>query len=67
MSEPAYLKLTPSVARGLRYAAAALDIDARANPITLSDGTAVEITTKAEDLLAAAAWIRYEVGKRDKD
>lgn len=63
--EPAYLKLTASVARGLRYAAAALDIDAQAEPLTLSDGTPVETGTDEGDLISAAMWIRYQLKKRE--
>jgi hypothetical protein len=64
MNEPAYLKMTASVRRGLRYAVAALEIDAIAEPLQHADGTPVVVGTNPDDLIAASAWLRYEMKKR---
>jgi hypothetical protein len=56
--------MTPSVQRGLKYAIAALETDAARGQVTLEDGTPITIGTSDDDLRAAAAWLRYETGKR---
>lgn len=60
---PAFLKFTPSVERGTRYAIAALDFDAR-HELRAPDGTPIALHVTNDDLRNAAAWLRYVLSKK---
>lgn len=58
--EPAFRKWTPSVARGIRYAIAALEFDARHG--TVEPGLP---EAEAEHLRNAATWLRDQFRKHE--
>lgn len=65
-----YLKLTDSVARGLKYLAVMADVDSAFELVRFDDnGGAIPIgsDTGTVDVAAAGRWIRYQLSKRDKD
>lgn len=59
---PTFLKFTPAVQRGARYAIAALDFDSR-HELRAPDGSPIALHVTNEDLRAAAAWLRYVLSK----
>lgn len=60
---PAFLKMTDKVRAGLRYAAVSLEFDVAHPP-----AEAVQVAPYDDEALsAAAAWIRYQLGKRDQE
>lgn len=66
MSEhvPAYLKFTPAVEKGVRYAIAMLDVDSTFQLIDTEKGGPLAGTTSPDDLAAARDWLRYTLNKK---
>lgn len=69
MSEhvPAYLKFTPAVEKGVRYAIAMLDVDSTFQLIDTEHGGPLAGTTSPDDLAAARDWLRYIVNKKTSE
>lgn len=62
---PAFRKFTPAVERGITYAIAALEFDAKHGPALNSDAKteATPIGVSKDDLAAAADWLRHQRSK----
>lgn len=55
---------TAAVERGIKYAIAQLEFDAKSGPVTLSDGAEIPVGITATELTAAAEWLRYVVSRK---
>lgn len=66
---PSYRRMTPAVERGLHYAIAQLEIDAQPHARVEYEHEEPVIVSRtldnAADLIAAANWLRYQLGKRE--
>lgn len=65
--QPAFRKWTPAVERGIQYAIASLDFDAkyRLNAIADDvDGVPIPGLTIPDDMQAASTWLRAQLAKR---
>lgn len=68
-AQPAFRKWTPAVERGIRYAIASLDFDAkyRLNAIADDvDGKPIPGLIVPDDIKAAAEWLRAQYAKREE-
>lgn len=66
--QPAFRKWTPAVERGIKYAIASLDYDAKYRLNVIEDdpnGQPIAGLIVPDDMQAAATWLRAQLAKRD--